>query len=122
MTIEQCYQQLHGDYAQVLQRLPSAALVERFVGKFLDDGSYSELAGAMEAGQTEIAFRAAHTLKGVSANLGFEQLRSSASDLTELLRGKTGPMPAEAAALMEQVSRDYQMTTDAIRAFRGERS
>lgn len=122
MTIEQCYQQLHGDYAQVLQRLPSPALVERFIGKFLDDGSFSELSSAMAAGQTETAFRAAHTLKGVSANLGFEQLRQSASNLTELLRGKTGTVPAEAFPLMEQVRQDYEMTADAIRAYRAERS
>ena len=122
MTIEQCYQQLHGDYAQVLQRLPSPALVERFIGKFLDDGSFSELSSAMAAGQTETAFRAAHTLKGVSANLGFEQLRQSASNLTELLRGKTGTVPAEAFPLMEQVRQDYKMTVDAIRAYRAERS
>ena len=122
MTIEQCYQQLHGDYAQVLQRLPSPALVERFIGKFLDDGSFSELSSAMAAGQTETAFRAAHTLKGVSANLGFEQLRQSASNLTELLRGKTGTVPAEAFPLMEQVRQDYEMTAYAIRAYRAERS
>lgn len=121
MTIEQCYEQLHGDYAQVIQRLPSPALVERFLGKFLDDGSFSELTSAMAAGQTETAFRAAHTLKGVSANLGFEQLRQSASALTEFLRGKAEPVPAEALPLMEQVRRDYQMTVDAIRAYRAER-
>ena len=121
MTIEQCYEQLHGDYAQVIQRLPSPALVERFIGKFLDDGSFSELTSAMAAGQTEAAFRAAHTLKGVSANLGFEQLRQSASVLTEFLRGKADPVPAEALPLLEQVRRDYQMTVDAIRAYRAER-
>lgn len=121
MTIEQCYEQLHGDYAQVIQRLPSPALVERFIGKFLDDGSFSELTSAMAAGQTEAAFRAAHTLKGVSANLGFEQLRQSASALTEFLAGKAEPVPAEALPLLEQVRRDYQMTVDAIRAYRAER-
>ncbi len=121
MTIEQCYEQLHGDYAQVIQRLPSPALVERFIGKFLDDGSFSELTSAMAAGQTEAAFRAAHTLKGVSANLGFEQLRQSSSALTEFLRGKAEPVPAEALPLLEQVRRDYQMTVDAIRAYRAER-
>ena len=75
----------------------------------------------MAAGQTEAAFRAAHTLKGVSANLGFEQLRQSASALTEFLRGKAEPAPAEALPLLEQVRRDYQMTVDAIRAYRAER-
>lgn len=116
MTIEQCYQQLHGDYAQVLQRLPSAALVERFIGKFLDDDSYPNLRSAMQASDAEAAFRAAHTLKGVSANLGFEQLRGSASKLTEQLRGVT-VISIDAQALMEQVTQDYEMTVGAIRAF-----
>ena len=34
----------------------------------------------------QTAFRAAHTLKGVAANLGLERLRSLASDMTERLR------------------------------------
>ncbi len=121
MTIEQCYQQLHGDYAGVLQRLPSAALIERFLGKFLEDDSYSNLNKAIAADDSEAAFRAAHTLKGVSANLGFDQLRVSASQLTELLRGVTGEIPAEASTLVDQVSRDYQMTVAAIRAFQTDR-
>lgn len=121
MTIEQCYQKLHGDYAQVLQRLPSPSLVERFVVKFLGDNSFSSLCEAMEAGKTEDAFRAAHTLKGISANLGLEQLRSSASQLTELLRGEIGPMPVAAEELMEQVRKDYALTVEAIEEFQASR-
>ena len=121
MTIEECYQKLHGDYAQVLQRLPSASLVERFVVKFLGDDSFVNLCKAMEAGKTEDAFRAAHTLKGVSANLGLEQLRSSASQLTELLRGETGPLPVAAEELMEQVRKDYALTAEAIEEFQASR-
>ena len=121
MTIEQCYQKLHGDYAQVLQRLPSPSLVERFVVKFLGDDSFSSLCEAMEAGKTEDAFRAAHTLKGISANLGLEQLRSSASQLTELLRGEIGPMPVAAEELMEQVRKDYALTVEAIEEFQASR-
>lgn len=120
MTMEQCYQQLHGDYAQVLQRLPSAALVERFVGKFLDDDSYANLRSALAAGDAETAFRAAHTLKGVCANLSFEQLRASASDLTELLRG-VAEIPAGAQALADRVAEDYDMTVNAIRTFQAQR-
>ena len=121
MTIEQCYQKLHGDYAQVLQRLPSPSLVERFVVKFLGDDSFSSLCEAMEAGKTEDAFRAAHTLKGISANLGLEQLRSSASQLTELLRGEIGPMPVAAEELMEQVRKDYALTVEASEEFQASR-
>ena len=85
MTVQECYQNLGGDYSQVEKRLPSVSLIKRFITKFLDDGSFSELCQAMQAGQREQAFRAAHTLKGVCANLSFDRLGASASQLTELL-------------------------------------
>lgn len=103
MTIEECYQRMGGDYAQVLGRLSSAGLVKKFIAKFLDDGSFAELEAAMEQGNREQAFRAAHTLKGVSANLGLERLRQSASELTEMLRPVSETIPPEAAVMVEQV-------------------
>lgn len=93
MTIQECYQNLGGDYAQVETRLPSVSLVKRFITKFLDDGSFSELCRTMESGQRAEAFRAAHTLKGVCANLCFDRLLASASQLTELLRPETDTIP-----------------------------
>ena len=117
MTIQACYQQMGGDYAQVQQRLPSARLIEKFVAKFLEDGSFAELRQAMQTGQREAAFRAAHTLKGVCANLSFTKLLASASRLTELLRPEADVIPAEAAALMEAVAQDYELTVSTIRAY-----
>ena len=117
MTIQECYQVLGGDYAQVEKRLPGIHLIRRFIAGFLDDGSYPELCRAMEQGQTEEAFRAAHTLKGVSANLGFDRLTVSSGELTELLRGRTDSIPAEALPLLDKVSRDYELTAGAIRAY-----
>lgn len=119
MTIQECYSRMGGDYAQVLNRLPSEALVKRFITKFLEDRTYSELCQAMAGGDREGAFRAAHTLKGVTANLGMEQLRQSASNLTELLRPQTEVIPAGAETLLEQVSADYRLTVDTIRSFLG---
>ena len=117
MTIEECYHRLGGDYGQVLLRLPSGNLVRKFVIKFLDDGSFAEICRAMEQGDRETAFRGAHSLKGVCANLGFEQLRGSASDLTELLRPQSEEIPAGAWELLERVRADYQLTVDSIRAY-----
>lgn len=117
MTIQECYQKLGGDYAQVEKRLPGIHLIRRFIAKFLDDGSYPELCRAMEQGQTEEAFRAAHTLKGVSANLGFDRLTASSGELTELLRGRTDGIPTEAVPLLDMVRQDYELTADAIRAY-----
>ncbi len=47
-------------------------MLARFALKFLDDESMDKLEAAMAVGDAEEAFMAAHTLKGVSQNLGFE--------------------------------------------------
>lgn len=117
MTIQECYQKMGGDYSQVEKRLPSINLVRKFITKFLDDGSFSELCRAMRQGQAAEAFRAAHTLKGVSANLGFGRLMVSSGELTELLRGKTGEIPADAVLLLDKVRQDYELTAGAIRTY-----
>ena len=118
MRIEECYQEMGGDYADVSTRLPSPTLIHRFVLKFLEDKSYAALCDAMESGSREASFRAAHTLKGVCANLGFARLLESASALTEILRPEADTIPEAAFALMEQVRGDYQRTVDAIRRYR----
>ena len=117
MTIVECYQQLGGNLENVKTRLPSDSLIKRFIIKFLDDSSYSELCDALQKGQRDEAFRAAHTLKGVCANLGFDQLENSASALTELLRPKDIGIPEEAVSMMKDVKHDYEITVGAIRAY-----
>lgn len=117
MTIQECYQSLGGNFAEVQQRLPSDRLIKRFITKFLDDGSYAELSQAMSSGQREPAFRAAHTLKGVCANLSFTRLLTSVSALTDLLRQESDAISESAAAALADVTRDYGRTVSAIRAY-----
>lgn len=115
MTIQECYNAMGGDYAQIESRLPSVGLIKKFITKFLDDSSFSELCKAMKEGQREQAFRASHTLKGVSANLSFSRLLSSVTELTELLRPETDTIPEEAVLLLEEVRKDYELTVSSIR-------
>lgn len=115
MTIQECYNAMGGDYAQIESRLPSAGLIKKIITKFLDDSSFSELCKAMKEGQREQAFRASHTLKGVSANLSFSRLLSSVTELTELLRPETDTIPEEAVLLLEEVRKDYELTVSSIR-------
>lgn len=117
MTISECYEKLGGDYADVCTRLPSDRLVAKFIGRFLDDDSFDALCREMEAGDRGEAFRAAHTLKGVCANLSFTRLQSAASRLTEILRSEGDGIPAEAAEVMADVRRSYEDTAAAIRAY-----
>ena len=119
MTVEECYQAMGGNYAQVMNRIPSPALVGKFLGKFLKDPSYEALCQQLQAGCRAEAFRAAHTLKGVCANLSFTRLQESAGQLTEVLRGYGEAIPESAYPLLSQVKADYETTTAAIRAFLG---
>ena len=114
MTLQECYNTLGGDYQDVMNRLRSERLVQKFVLKFLDDGSFALLTGAMETGDQETAFRAAHTIKGMCQNLSFTKLAASSSQLTEVLRA--GDM-AGAQGMIGGVSEDYERTVQAIRGF-----
>ena len=117
MTIEECYQELGGSYAEVCTRLPCPRLVEKFAAKFLEDQSFETLCKEMEAGCRQEAFRSAHTLKGVCANLSFTRLLESSARLTEELRPESAAIPDAAFPLLEEVRRDYQVTTAAIRRY-----
>ena len=114
MTLQECYAAMGGNYEEVLGRLRSDRLIQKFVLKFLDDGSYQLLLDSMASKNYPEAFRAAHTIKGVCQNLGLARLLDSSSQLSDALRYGYTP---EADGLTEQVGRDYQETISAIRAF-----
>lgn len=115
MTIRQCYENMGSDFDGVLRRLGSEAMISRVAVKFLNDPSFNNLKSALAAGRTEEAFLAAHTLKGVCVNLGFDKLYECSSALTELLR--TGSTDG-ADALMAEVEKNYEITAAALREFR----
>lgn len=117
MNLEECYEKLGGNYAEMCMRLPKPALIEKFIGKFLEDDSFNTLSRQLELGNRAEAFRAAHTLKGVCANLRFMRLLDSASRLTEELRKETDTVSEEARKLYEEVRRDYETTVNAIREY-----
>ena len=73
MTLQECYAAMGGNYEDVIGRLRSERLVQKFVLKFLDDGSYSLLCQSLEEKNYEEAFRAAHTIKGVCQNLSIKE-------------------------------------------------
>lgn len=117
MNIEELYKKLGGSFAEVSARLPSVSLVERFIAKFLQDKSFGDLSASMKIGDRKGAFLAAHTLKGVCANLGFTSLRQSSSNLCEELRGEGECVTDTAYSFMKDVERDYEFTVSAIKEY-----
>ena len=87
MTVNECYDKMGANYQNVLGRFGSEAMVKKFALKFLNDDSFEQLKAGLEKQDAEAAFRAAHTLKGLCMNLGFDSLYEVSSALTENLRG-----------------------------------
>lgn len=110
MTLKDCYMQMGADYEETVQRLRSESLIQRIILK----SSYQELCQALADGNIEVAFRAAHTLKGVCQNLGFKNLYEPSAELTERLR----PLQeTETDDLMQKVTEEYNRTVKAIEDF-----
>ena len=74
MTLKEAYESVESNYDNVLKRLGSEGMIKRFAVKFIDDPTFGELKNALAAGDGESAFRAAHTMKGICLNLGFDKL------------------------------------------------
>ncbi len=114
MDVKTCYEAMGGNYENVMHRLMKEDRVCRFLKLFLRDESFHTLEGAMAAQEWETAFRAAHTLKGVTMNLDMDRLSRSMVELTDALRGGA-PAPG-VEQLFDQVKQDYQLAVDSISA------
>lgn len=111
MDVRACYEEMGSNFDEVLGRLGSEQMVQRFALKFLNDKSYETLKEALREKDVESAFRAAHTLKGVCVNLGFDKLFEVSSALTEKLRAKELDGTDE---MFEKVKEQYEITIGAI--------
>lgn len=67
------------------------AIYMKFILKFLEDKNYDMIMESLEKKDYAGAFAGAHSLKGVSGNLGLNPVYEASSQITELLRDK----PAE---------------------------
>lgn len=91
MTLQELYSKINGNFAEAQSRLMKDSFIEKFSLMYLTDDSFANLQKAIDAGNINDSFRAAHTIKGVAANLAFTELQQAASDLTEQLRPQTEP-------------------------------
>lgn len=112
MTTKECYEVMGANYEDVLGRLTMERLVKKFLYKFADAKDMEELKSSLAAKDYETAFRMAHNLKGVCANLSITRLGASSSALCEELRG--GSYTDKVEPLLAQVLEDYDATMTAI--------
>lgn len=108
--IEKFYNVIGSDFQSVAKRFGNnSTILTRFVLKFLSDENFRTLKAALEKGDAESAFFAAHTLKGICSNLGFDRLFEKSSTVTDMLRRKeTEPAKAEFAGLEQEYNKIVQ--------------
>lgn len=112
MSLREIYEQFHGNYDSVLQRLRSDERITKYLIKFVNNHMDTLIKDALEEGDYKTAFCEAHNMKGICANLNIDQLGRSASDLTEALRGRNPE--GDISSLVEAMQKDYDMTISAL--------
>lgn len=91
----------------------NTALYERFLLKFPQDENFGKIGPAFAQGNWGDALTAAHTLKGISGNLGMERLYQACSETVSLLRSDEHERAADSYQEMENA---YQQICEALRA------
>ncbi len=114
MDLQTCYQMMGADYDEVKRRLSKDERIARFLQLFLKDENYRLLQENIASENWENAFRAAHSLKGVSLNLSLTPLVNASSAITEALR--SAPPAGDVTPLLEDVLSAYALVEKAIRA------
>ncbi len=114
MTVKECYDAMGADYEDVMGRLRKDERVQKFLLKVLDDKSFALLCSSLESRDMSEAFRAAHTMKGVSQNLSLMRLYQSANEMSELLRDRK-EYGDDIEPVLKKVQEDYELTIACIR-------
>ena len=118
MSLDECYAAIGGDLEGVRARMPSDEMIEKFCRLFTEDSSFESLVLAIDTGNLSEAFRAAHTLKGASGELGLTPLQEAASSLCEALRLDNSGVPVgslcEVPAMRSRVEEAYAATMAAL--------
>ncbi len=119
MSLEACYAAMGGDLEGVRGRLLTDDRIRKFVGIFLEDKSFENLRTSLDEGNIAEAFRAAHTMKGISRDLGFTPLFEASSALSDALRPDDAGLPAaleDVPELFHVTEEAYQRTVEAVSA------
>lgn len=102
-----CFAEYGADYIETMERfMGNEALYLRLLGKLFPNSELQELGAALETGDKEKAFEAAHTLKGVAGNLGLTPLYKAVCALVEPLRA--GEERADYPALYQPVQAEFR--------------
>ena len=96
------------------------ALYMKFIMKFLDDKNFEGIKSNLEKNDFEGAYVSAHTLKGVTANLGLNPVYGVATQISDMLKGKApGEIDREKLeALKDQLAAEHSRFVQLLEKYR----
>lgn len=105
MRIEEAMEKMHIDQEVTLGRFcGNVSLLERFIKKFPQDTTFEKLKEGLECKNLEMIENMAHTLKGTSANLGFDQLSQLSANIVMAVRSR---QTEDLEKMFQEVSEEY---------------
>lgn len=112
MNLKEFCEKLDIDYDNVLLKFGNnEILYKRFLKKFLEDETYYELEKSWNVKNYDEVEKSAHTLKGVSANLGINRLFELTNKIVQAVRMETYDNMEETYKKLEE---EYRLTKEMI--------
>ena len=108
MTFEEALTKIGVNTSDVLARFSgNESLMKKFILKFPQDKSFPDTKAALASGDKKALEISAHTLKGVSGNLGFSELYETSAALVNAVRAgeeeKIKPLGEKVALLGDTI-------------------
>lgn len=92
--------------------MENESLYIKFLLRFKEDENFRDMQNYFKNGEVEEAFKSAHTLKGLLANLGLDSIMQSVNMITEKLRNGSAEGVKD---LMEQAEEEYNIILEVLR-------
>ncbi len=114
MELRELYFKLGGSYDELIHRLRHESLIKKYIIRFLDDDTYKLMCEAFLEQDYELAFRLAHSFKGICLNIGLTSLHHDVNEFTELLRHYEQYSLDELSSAYKKMSISYKETLSHI--------
>lgn len=106
MKLKNFYDKIGENYDLLLSRLLSSERIEKYLTIFFDDNNIRDLKMQILSNDIQSAINTAHTLKGVTATLGFDHLAAEICELHGALKNNENELADE---LCRQVVKEYEI-------------
>lgn len=118
-TFKELFEEYGGDYTTTMARfMNNETMYMKFLNMLFRDDSLNKLSEAIINNDLNSAFEAAHTLKGVVANMGLTPMYEAVNVIVEPLRERKEC--SEYPAMLEKIQSEYTRVIDLHKKLEGD--